>query len=427
MIGIENRMIASGINFKGIRDSKFKTLRLSVHFMLPVQKDQVAANGLLAFLLTRASREYPDFTKLAQRLAELYGASLNADVSKLGDVQVLSISATGLSDRLTLNGEKISEALANLLCSVLFNPLLENGQFPRESFLQEQRQTLEMLDAEYNDKRIYAKQRCEELMCAEEPYGVGRCGTKEQIAALSREDLLPAWKRLVETARIEVMAMGDCNTTKIYELFCQAVAGLVRGEVRHCTTENVAAARTVKNEVESMDVAQSKLVMGFRTGIAIPDSRLSAAKLMCTIFGGTPHSKLFLNVREKLSLCYYCSSQLNSMKGIMLVQSGVETKNIERAKEEILAQLQQMKDGDFSEDDIIAAKKSLCNSYKTLADSLGGLESWYLSQTFASTVRSPEESAAEINAVTKEEIVEAARLVSLDTVYSLIGKEGSAQ
>ncbi len=111
----------------------------------------------------------------------------------------------------------------------------------------------------------------------------------------------------------------------------------------------------------------------------------------------------------------------------MLVQSGVETKNIERAKEEILVQLQQMKDGDFSEDDIIAAKKSLCNSYKTLADSLGGLESWYLSQTFASTVRSPEESAAEINAVTKEEIVEAARLVSLDTVYSLIGKEGSAQ
>lgn len=134
--------------------------------------------------------------------------------------------ASGLSDRLTLNGEKISEALANLLCSVLFNPLLENGQFPRESFLQEQRQTLEMLDAEYNDKRIYAKQRCEELMCAEEPYGVGRCGTKEQIAALSREDLLPAWKRLVETARIEVMAMGDCNTTRIYELFCQAVARL---------------------------------------------------------------------------------------------------------------------------------------------------------------------------------------------------------
>ncbi|MFR1478829.1 MAG: insulinase family protein [Hydrogeniiclostridium mannosilyticum] len=112
-----------------------------------------------------------------------------------------------------------------------------------------------------------------------------------------------------------------------------------------------------------MDVAQSKLVMGFRTGIAIPDSRLSAAKLMCTIFGGTPHSKLFLNVREKLSLCYYCSSQLNSMKGIMLVQSGVETKNIERAKRRFL-QLQQMKDGDFSEDDIIAAKKSCATVIK---------------------------------------------------------------
>ena len=164
--------------------------------------------------------------------------------------------------------------MAGLLCSVLFSPLLEDGQFPRENFLQEQRQTLEMLDAEYNDKRIYAKQRCEELMCAEEPYGVGRCGTKEQIAVLTREDLLPAWKRLVETARIEVMAMGDCNTTKIYELFCQAVAGLTRGEIQPCVTENVAAAQTVKKmRWRRWMSLRSKLVMGFRTGIAVPDSR----------------------------------------------------------------------------------------------------------------------------------------------------------
>ena len=163
MIGIEQRAICDGVNFRSIRDTKFKTMRISAHLIVPMSRQTAAENALLPFLLSRASREYPDFTKLGQRLAELYGASLNADVQKLGDLQVLSLSASGIADRYALEGEAISGELAKLLCSILFDPPLVDGLFPEDGFEQEKRQTMELIDSEYSDKRTYARQRCEAI------------------------------------------------------------------------------------------------------------------------------------------------------------------------------------------------------------------------------------------------------------------------
>ena len=195
MIGIEQRAICDGVNFRSIRDTKFKTMRISAHLIVPMSRQTAAENALLPFLLSRASREYPDFTKLGQRLAELYGASLNADVQKLGDLQVLSLSASGIADRYALEGEAISGELAKLLCSILFDPPLVDGLFPEDGFEQEKRQTMELIDSEYSDKRTYARQRCEAIMCADEPYGVNRYGGKEDIARVERPALTAAWKR----------------------------------------------------------------------------------------------------------------------------------------------------------------------------------------------------------------------------------------
>ncbi len=391
MIGIEQRAICDGVNFRSIRDTKFKTMRISAHLIVPMSRQTAAENALLPFLLSRASREYPDFTKLGQRLAELYGASLNADVQKLGDLQVLSLSASGIADRYALEGEAISGELAKLLCSILFDPPLVDGLFPEDGFEQEKRQTMELIDSEYSDKRTYARQRCEAIMCADEPYGVNRYGGKEDIARVERPALTAAWKRLLDTAKIELMVLGDCDPAPVYEGFRAAFETLGSRKTADCTTKVVRSAEKVNTVTEKMDVAQGKLVMGFRTGTATPDEEVPATRLMAALFGGTPNSKLFLNVREKLSLCYYCSASYNSMKGIMLVQSGVEVKNMERAKEEILRQLDEVKQGNFDESEVEAAKMSLCNSYRTLSDSLGGLENWYLSQTFASHSQQPEE------------------------------------
>ena len=427
MIGIEQRAICDGVNFRSIRDTKFKTMRISAHLIVPMSRQTAAENALLPFLLSRASREYPDFTKLGQRLAELYGASLNADVQKLGDLQVLSLSASGIADRYALEGEAISGELAKLLCSILFDPPLVDGLFPEDGFEQEKRQTMELIDSEYSDKRTYARQRCEAIMCADEPYGVNRYGGKEDIARVERPALTAAWKRLLDTAKIELMVLGDCDPAPVYEWFRAAFETLGSRKTAYCTTKVVRSAEKVNTVTEKMDVAQGKLVMGFRTGTATPDEEVPATRLMAALFGGTPNSKLFLNVREKLSLCYYCSASYNSMKGIMLVQSGVEVKNMERAKEEILRQLDEVKQGNFDESEVEAAKMSLCNSYRTLSDSLGGLENWYLSQTFASHSQQPEEAAAQINAVTRQEIIDAANRVTLDTVYCLVGNGEDAQ
>ncbi len=421
MIGIEQRSVCDGVNFRSIKDTKFKTVRMSVNFMLPIQKSTAASNALLPFLLSRASREYPDFTKLGERLAELYGASINADVQKLGDVQLLSLSASGIADRYSLSGESISTELSKLLCSIIFDPPFEKGLFPQDGFDQEKRQTLELIDSEYNDKRTYAKQRCEEIMCAGEPYGINRYGSKDAINNLKREELSDAWQYLIKNAKIEIMVLGDCDPTLVFEGFYNAFKNLNKTSTVACPTKNIKKADKVKDIVEKMDVAQSKLVLGFRTSAAIPDAEVEAVKLMIALFGGTPSSKLFLNVREKLSLCYYCSAQYNSMKGMMLVQSGVETKNVDRAKQEILFQLDEIRKGNFNEDEVNAAKLSICNSYRSVSDSLGSLEVWYLSQTFANQIKRPEEAAAIINAVTRQEIIDAANHVTLDTVYRLIG------
>lgn len=427
MIKIEQRAICDGVNFRSIRDTKFKTMRISTHLIVPMSRQTAAENALLPFLLSRASREYPDFTKLGQRLAELYGASLNADVQKLGDLQVLTVSASGIADRYALEGEAISGELAQLLCSILFDPPLEDGLFPEDGFEQEKRQTIELIDSEYSDKRTYARQRCEAIMCADEPFGVNRYGGKEDIACLERPALTKAWEQVMHSAKVEVMVLGDCDPEPVYEGFQRAFERLGRSKTADCTTKIVRAAEKVNEVTEKMDVAQGKLVMGFRTGTAVPDEEAPATRLMAALFGGTPSSKLFLNVREKLSLCYYCSASYNSMKGIMLVQSGVETKNIDRAKEEILRQLDEVKQGHFDDGEMEAAKMSLCNSYRTLSDSLGGLENWYLSQTFSSHSQQPDEAAAQINAVTRQEIIDAANRVTLDTVYCLVGNGEDAQ
>jgi predicted Zn-dependent peptidase len=421
MIGIEQRFVCDGVNFRSIKDTKFKTIRMSVNFMLPIQKNTAAANAILPFLLSRASSEYPDFTKLGERLAELYGAEINADVQKLGDVQMLSLSASGIADRYALNGESISTELSKLLCSIIFDPPFEDGLFPQDGFEQEKRQTIELIDSEFNDKRVYAKQRCEEIMCANEPYGIGRYGTKENIKNLKREEITQAWQYLIHNAKIEILVLGDCDPAPVFDDFFNAFQLLKKSTTVPCPTQNIKRAEKANEFTEKMDVAQSKLVIGFRTSSAIPDAEMSAVKLMTAIFGGTPNSKLFLNVREKLSLCYYCSAQYISMKGIMLVQSGVETKNVDRAKEEILIQLDEIKKGNFDDDEINAAKLNMCNSYRSVSDSLGGLESWYLSQTFTNQIKRPEEAAAIIMAVTRQEIIDAANNVTLDTVYRLIG------
>lgn len=415
--------LGDGINFNVLKDSRFKTGRLSVNIFYTLDKKTVSANAILPFLLSKSCKEFPDLASLNRHLNDLYGASLYADVGKLGEIQVLSISSSFIDDRYSLNGEKVSKRIAELICKILFEPLLKDGSFIKKNVDQEKRQLIELIESEYNDKRIFAKNRCEQLMCENEKFGINRLGTKKEIESLTCDEIYKAWIQILKRARIEISLLGDSERELPLNTFKKAFEKIKREDIVICNTEIIKKAQDIKEYNEEMNVSQSKLVMGFRTNAAGKDPMVMPMRVAIALFGATPHSKLFLNVREKYGLCYYCSSRYDKNKGIMLVQSGVEKENIYKAKLEILNQLEEVKKGNFTENDIDAIKRSLSNSYKTIGDYLSSLESFYISQTFDSQKVTPTEFIKRINDVTKDEIVQASNLITLDTIYSLVGEK----
>ena len=419
--------ISNGVNFNAIKDERFKTGRISVTMFLPLDGKTASSYALLPFVLTNSCRKYPNFTSLNQKLADLYGASLFSDVSKIGDMQALTVSVSFLDDRFALDEENLSSQLTQLLCDILFDPLLENGVFKKENVEQERRQLIELIDSEYNDKKILAKTRCEELMCEGEKFGISRLGDKETVSKLTSKDIFDAWKTVLKTARIEIMALGDLDEKSALDVFKNAFSRVKRENIVNCETQIIKTAQKVKEKYDNMDIAQSKLVMGFRTYAALQDDEVMPARVAIALFGATPRSKLFLNVREKLSLCYYCSAKYDRNKGIMLVQSGVEKKNLEKAKDEILNQLDEIKKGNFTDTELDETKRSLANSYRTIGDFLSGLENFYLTQAFDDEFLPPKRFIEKMYKVSKDDVINAAKLIILDTVYALVGNEEGAE
>lgn len=414
--------IADGVYFNTIYDDRFKTGRIAVTMLVPLSSDEVAANAIVPNILTRSCAEYPSFLKLSRKLNMMYGASLSGRSGKMGEVQPVTISAVGIDDRYSLDGSSVYMEMAKLLCSALFQPKLVDGCFDEEDFKQEQRQLLDAIDAEFNDKRIYAINRMLEVMCKGELYGINRYGTKEQVSELTPKTAYEAYLKLIKTARIEIMCLGSTNTDEVCELFKNEFAKIERNTGSY-KTEVIRKAKAFKEHTDNLDVTQSKLILGFRAGVAHPDNTVPQTTLMAFVLGGTANSKLFLNVREKLSLCYYCACRYDSYKGIVYIESGVEKENIEKAKAAILEQLDAMKNGDITDDEITSAKLSAANSYLTSVDSSAGTQAWYIGQILKGTQRTPQEEADVISAVTKQQIVDAANKLSLDTVYVLTGSD----
>lgn len=421
MNSINRKQLADGVFFSSIKDSRFKTMKITANMIVPLSEETASANALLCGVLSRSCKAYPDFTRLSKKLSSLYGADINASVQKVGDRQMLSISATGLDDRYALTDESIARELSLLLCGVIFEPNLENNAFVESEVEQERRQLLDIIDSEFNDKRIYANSQLIKNMCSNEVYGLKRYGTAEKIKEATPTSLYQTWESLLKTAVFEIMYIGDSSSEKAEEVFCNAFKNIDRAPAT-ITTEIVRSVDEIKRVTEEMELSQSKMVIGFRTACAVPDKEVNATRLMCAILGGTANSKLFCNVREKQSLCYYCSSKYNRHKGILMVDSGVEGDNIEKAEKGILNEIADMKKGIISDFEIEATKMAVINSFYSSNDTVGGIEAWYSSQLFDDKFKSIEELSEEINAVTKEEIVKAAQKLTLDTVYVLKNK-----
>ncbi len=414
----EIKKFGENVVVRNFTDEKFKTMRISVNMILPLEYETVAQYAVLPSIVSRATMQYPDITSLSKHLAELYGCSIYSNVGKIGDNQILNISAGGISDKFVLEKENLAKELSKLLCSAIFSPVVDDDcMIPLEAFKQEQRQAIENIDANFNDKRVYAKKRCTEIMFENEAAGISRFGTKEQVQSLKREELIKTWLKVVQNARFEIFVLGDCN----FDTVCKTFSRYFDLQMFNMELSNKIklSAQEIKYGEEEQKLSQSKLVLGFRTGV-IPEDAL-ATRVMCVMFGGSVSSKLFTVVREKMSLCYYCSSRLNELKGAMFVESGVETENIEKAKTAILEQLNEICEGKFTNEELEYAKLAMLNSYNSIMDSLYAVESFYISQIFANKIYSPEEIIKELMEVDRIQIIEAARKVTLDTVFTLRG------
>ncbi len=423
MDSIKRSEICRGVNFTYIPEKKFKTTRLSFSMFTPLSEENVSKNAVLSSLLAHSCKKYPSLFDVSLRLEELYGASISPSLEKLGETQVITLAARSINNNFVPNSENNILNVADLLCEMIFEPDVENESFKEKNMAQEKRQLIEDIESEMNDKRIYAYHRCEEIMCQNEKFGINPLGTIRDAKNLNGKDVYKSWQRLLSSSHIEIMTIGSCAPEPVIKKFENYFSKIKRDNIDVCQTEVVKKAENIYDICEIMDVTQCKLVLGFRTETAKPSNDVEAVKVMAALLGGTPQSKLFLNVREKLSLCYYCSARYNAQKGIMFIESGVEQKNVQKAKAEILEQIKELKIGNFSNTEFLETKMFITQSIEKTKDNLSALDAWYTSETFDEIKDTPDDKIEKINKVTREQVVDAANKLTLDTVYILSGKE----
>ena len=406
-----------------IRANRFKTTQISYNFYLSLNKDRVADFALLPFILTSCSKQYPDFSKLNFKLNKLYSAELFASAEKAGDYQMLKMGISVIDDRYALDGETLVLEAVKLLNCLVFEPLLENGAFAECDVNREKRKAIEHIQSEMSEKRVYAKQRMIEEMYKDDIFGIPKCGSIKQVEAVTPKTLFNAWEDMLKYAFIRVNVISGSMPGSVFEDIKSRLCEVDRTNAVKLSPSNLTKpAYAAKHIEEKMDVAQGKLVMGFSVGLGKDERENAPFTVMCDIFGGGPYSRLFTNVREKMGLCYYCSASIDKRKGLLSVESGVESENAKKAEAEITRQLEIVKSGKFTDFEFESSKKSIINSLKSYSDHQGAIDGWYSLKCLEDEPVSPEEYAEMISEVTKEEVCAAAKQVKLHTVYMLMPK-----
>ena len=415
-----------GVWLRCIHTTKFKSAYLSVTLMTGLSEQTAGVNALIPYVLRRGTAAHPDMQSLSAALDDLYGGAIEPAVRKKGETQCLGFVASFLDDAYTLKGETILDSAAALLGELLLAPCTENGVFTKEYVDGEKSNLINRIRGRVNDKRTYATYRIIEEMCAGEAYGVDKLGGETAVAAITPESLWQQYRSLLENAGVEIYYCGSSDFATVRAALEQAFSALPVNPDREepdCEVRIHAAPEPIVIE-EAMDVTQGKLAMGFRTGgISVWEREFPAMLLCNSVFGGSTLSKLFMNVREKLSLCYYASSAFDRLKGVVLVSSGIEFDKYQQARDEIFAQLEAVKRGELEQWELEGSRRTLMGAYRSMLDEQGSLEEFWLGQTVAGLEFGPDEVAERVAAVTTEEVAAAANALELDTVYFLKGKE----
>lgn len=410
-----------GLIFTCTQDGKFSSEVVVARFITPLDEIKSQRYTALVSLLSESCRKYPERSQLAKKLMSFYGASLHSFSYRTGNYLVAGLAVNSIGDGYTIGGEKITEECARLLLDCIFDPDIKDGKLCERYFEQKKRELIEKIKSASDNRHTYAIQRARDAAFEGEPSAIPPMGTEENAEKLTPEILAESYRELLEKSFISVSFCGGGTNIEAQQLVREKFCGFA--ENRLGPDEDIYdmnAFSPLKSEpkyvCEKIEQSQSKLVIFFKTC----GGDLYADKLACAMYGGTPFSKLFENVREKLSLCYYCQSAIVECKGAMLVDCGVEPGNEDKARGEILAQLDSLREGDFTDEELENAKKYMRGGLRADYDSVDDLNSWYFFQFARGTSDSPEQAAEKINALTREEVISAAKGFSLDTVYTLV-------
>ena len=417
---IETINLFPGVTLRCFRDERFKQGALSLQFLRPMCREEAALNALLPAVLLRGTAKTPDMRSITLRLDDLYGASVGALVRRIGDIQVTGLSCGFIADRFALEGDRILGPMLEFLEEILLDPATEDGCFLEEYVRSEQQNLIWALEAQRNDKRAYATNQLLYRMCKNDSYGIPRLGEISQVEAITPQSLYDHYRKVMAESPVHVFYVGSEAPEQVAKLLTPMLGRLAKNPMKLPTQKPLQDPQAGEHQ-EVLDVAQGKLCMGFTTPITLRHPEYAAIQVCNTILGAGMTSKLFMQVREKMSLCYDIGSGFHGSKGIMTVAAGIEFDKKDVVLAEIKRQLAACQEGDISAEELLSAKEALLSSLRATHDSPGVIEGYYASAALSGIGMTPDVFMEKIRAVTVEDAAQAARTLQLNCVYFLKG------
>ncbi|MFO7951397.1 MAG: pitrilysin family protein [Bacillota bacterium] len=419
--------LPNGIRLIIIPTAKFKTITMGLFLHQELRRDLAGINALLPAVLEQGCRLYPDKLTLQRELENLYGADLYADILKTGERHIPTFTFESAHDKYLGESGKLLNQDMFVLSAIVGDPLIENGGFKEEYVTQEKNQLIKEIKALLNDKVAYAYERCMALMCKDEKFGTYKLGHIEDYNNIDAADLFSYYRDIFTHNPIDFYVVGDLDEKRVLEEAAEAFA-FSRNESPRSLPEAETAPRVdqVQYIEEEMSVSQAKMVLGFRTYTAYRDKDYCALLVYNGILGAFPHSKLFMKVREEAGLAYYVHSRLERHKGLMIISAGINYEDRQKAQDIIEQQLEDMRSGNISDQELENTRRGLTNRLLSQQDSPTQLVSFHLNGAIGGRVYTPEQLIAEIEAVDREAIQKVAEKVTLDTVYILRPREGGS-
>lgn len=405
---------------------RFKTFAVSLYAGIPLKEETVTSTALTPFVLRRGTASYPETTLFREQLEQMYGAGFGFDIYKRGNYQIVQFRMDIINDSFVQASDSLLGQAFSFLGEVVTDPATEGGRF-RSSYVKAEKDNVrKKLESIINDKIRYAAERCLEAMFKDDVYRLHPLGNRDDLEKITDDQLYEAYQQWLKQVRFDLYVVGDTSLSEVSELVEKSFK-LNRSENPEYRPAEASTAGVtcsdVNHVIERLNVNQGKLNMGLRTSITYGDDRYAKALMYSGILGSYPHSKLFVNVREKESLAYYCSSRYDGHKGFATIQSGIEIVNYEKALEIIKQQLESLKQGEISDLEMSQTKAMIRNQLKEMPDSAFEMIAYDFNRVLSGKERSAEELLAQVESVTKQDVVEAAETFQLDTIYFLTGQE----